>query len=75
MTRLNSHRAAVCSILLQFFLPPDKLESHMSPDGWQDIPRVEVFGPQVQRLIQSQGAFQRSSSRLNHNVKVILGLV
>ena len=39
MTRLNSHRAAVCSILLQFFLPPDKLESHMSPDGWQDIPR------------------------------------
>ena len=73
MTRLNSHGAAVCSILLQFFSSRQIGVTHVT--WWLAWHSKEVFGPQVQRLIQSQGAFQRSSSRLNHNVKVILGLV
>ena len=73
MTRLNSHGAAVCSILLQFFSSRQIGVTHVT--WWLAWHSKEVFGPQVQRLIPSQGAFQRSSSRLNHNVKVILGLV
>ena len=73
MTRLNSHGAAVSSILLQFFSSRQIGVTHVT--WWLAWHSKEVFGPQVQRLIPSQGAFQRSSSRLNHNVKVILGLV
>ena len=73
MTRLNPHGPRYVQSFCNFFASRQIGVAHVT--WWLARHSKEVFGPQVQRLIQSLGAFQRSSSRLNHNVKVILGLV